>query len=78
LARLFRIRKTTGSNLDPQNGYTGGDFPQFLQTTAGMEPEIMLERFLPYPFQFIIHSSSGHPTLLSELPTASSYFKTNE
>jgi hypothetical protein len=37
-------------------------FPHFLQASAGIVTTLSHGRFLPYPFQFIIHSSSQHST----------------
>jgi hypothetical protein len=38
-------------------------FPQFLQANAGRVPKIGHGRFLPNPFEFIIHLSPYHSTL---------------
>jgi hypothetical protein len=40
-------------------------FSQFLQTNAGMFPSLSHDRFVPRPFQFIIHLSLFHSTLHS-------------
>jgi hypothetical protein len=40
-------------------------FLQSLQTNAGIVPRLGHNRFLPNPFQFIIHDSSYYPPLYS-------------
>jgi hypothetical protein len=63
LTHLFPIREVAVSNLVPETGYPFWgfrDFPQSLQASA----RIGHDRFLPTPFQFIIHLSPFHLTIL--------------
>jgi hypothetical protein len=61
-----RILDVLGSNLDLGTNYSDWDYPSFSrlpQTSTGTVPSLHHDRFLPYPFQFIIHLSSSHLTL---------------
>jgi hypothetical protein len=60
------ILDVLGSNLGRSTGYSeriSRYFPQSLQTNAGIVTRLGHDRFLPNPFQFIIHLSPSHPTL---------------
>jgi hypothetical protein len=58
-----------GSNLDMEISYSDWDFRGFFSVSPGECRDINLKlrhgHFLPHPFQFIIHTSSLHPTLYS-------------
>jgi hypothetical protein len=65
LALPFRIREVPGSNLCPETGYPDWDFSWFSSVPPGEchDSILKLGRFLPNPFQLIIHLSPYHSTL---------------
>jgi hypothetical protein len=70
LALLLRIWKGRGSDLGPEFGYTNWDFSFFSSVPTGKcwYLELSYDRFLPHPFQFIIHpTDSVQPELLTAL-----------
>jgi hypothetical protein len=59
LELMFRIREVPGSNLGSETGYPVCDFSWFLSVPPGKFWDKTLKvghsRFLPHPFQFIVH-----------------------
>jgi hypothetical protein len=65
LTLQLRIREILVSNLGPilTEGFRG--FPQPLEASARIVPQVTPPLILPHPLQFIIHLSSVHSTLYS-------------
>jgi hypothetical protein len=59
---LLRIWEVAGSNLDPETGYAEAysDFPQSRGECQDNILKADNDRFLPNPFQFIVHLSPFH------------------
>jgi hypothetical protein len=56
-----------GSNLSPETGYRNCGFSWYSSASPGKcrdnTLKLVHDRFLPHPFQMIIHPSSFHPML---------------
>jgi hypothetical protein len=67
VALLLSILNVPGSNLGPEAGYNNYDHPWISSVSLGVVVYLKLrnDRFLPHPFQFVIHLSSYCSTLYS-------------
>jgi hypothetical protein len=61
-----RIREVLGSNIGLVTDYPAAfvDFSQSLNETSGFVPQLGQESFLRRSFQFVIHQSYNHLTLV--------------
>jgi hypothetical protein len=69
--RLLRIREVPGLNLGPETDYPVWSFSLFSSVPPGECRSSTLksghDRFLPYPFQFIINLSTIYIVLVTEM-----------